>query len=281
MRDVAAPLYRFFLADAQAAARSGDTERVLECLGLALDFARDSQRERVLLAAAELVPPAVGAGGFPGAAGPRNAAPAQPLVVQLAPEGAGARPQGRIAWEERMPRDTPVPAYLPPAEPVAALARGSPSRRLCGVVLVALAAAALRLGWIPVGAVEALRGDPSERATRALAAGDPGGALRLLEHLGADAPASVWLLRASAYEVLADTPAAVAALAAAASRDVDGGRGALEAGDRLGRLGAVPQAADAYLYAVTPLRTHAELERIARMQESAGHPERARRVRRR
>ena len=65
------------------------------------------------------------------------------------------------------------------------------------------------------------------------------------------------------------------------ARDVDGGRWALEAGDRLGRLGAVPQAADAYLYAVTPSRTDAELDRIARMQERAGHTDRARRVRQR
>lgn len=38
-------------------------------------------------------------------------------------------------------------------------------------------------------------------------------------------------------------------------------------------------AADAYLYAVTSSRTNAELERIARMQELAGHEHRARRVR--
>lgn len=55
----------------------------LECFGIALDFAPESQRERVLLAAAELVPPTAGAIA-PGACVPR-AAPAHPLVVQCAP----------------------------------------------------------------------------------------------------------------------------------------------------------------------------------------------------
>lgn len=285
MRDVAAPLYRFFLADAQAAARSGDTGRVLECVGLALDFAPDSQRERVLLAAAELVPPAVSpAGPGVGAAPAPRVMPA--LVVELARGGEAPRAQGRIAWEARVPRAAPVTEYLALAEPVAAPPRGSTSHRLrAGLilvgVLVALAGAAVRLGWIPAGTADVLRGGPAARAARALEAGDAGGALRLLEPLGVEAPAQVWLLRGAAYEALADTSAAVAALAMAAARDADGGRWALEAGDRLGQLGAVAQAADAYLYAVTPLRADAELDRIARMQERAGHADRARRVRRR
>lgn len=285
MRDVAAPLYRFFLADAQAAAREGDTERVLECLGLALDFAPESQTERVLLAAAELVPPAVAAAGS--GAGAASASRSIPplVVVELARGGAAPRAQGRIAWEERVP-SAPVSEYLAPAEPAAAPAHGNPSHRLRAVlilvgVLVALTGAAGRLGWIPAGAADALRGDSAERAARALEAGDAGGALRLLDPLGAEARAQAWLLRGAAYEALADTSAAVEALATAAARDADGGRWALEAGDRLGRLGAVTQAADAYLYAVTPLRTDAELERIALMQERAGHADRARRVRKR
>ena len=285
MRDVAAPLYRFFLADAQAAARADETERVLECLGLALDFAPESQRERVLLAAAELVPPV--AGGVPGVAVPRSAAPAQPLVVQLASAGAGPRPQGRIAWEDRVAPPAPREEYRMPAS---LTARATPPqsaprllRRLAVVagLLAALTAAGLRFGWVPAGAADALRGDPVERAVVALEAGDAGVALQLLEPLGEEAPARVWLVRATAHEALADTSAAVAALAAAAARDADGGRWALEAGDRLGKLGAVSQAADAYLYAVTPLRTDAELDRIARMQERAGHVDRARRVRQR
>ena len=285
MRDVAAPLYRFFLADAQAAARAGETERVMECLGLALDFAPESQRERVLLAAAELVPPAaVGAG----AASPRSAAPAQSVVVQLAPAASAPRPQGRIAWEERVAPPAPREEYRMPSAPLAtraaaprSAARGLRRLAVAAGVLAALTAAGLRFGWVPAGAADALRGDPVERATLALEAGDAGVALQLLDPLGEEAPARAWLLRAAAYEALADTSAAVAALGTAAARDVDGGRWALEAGDRLGRLGAVPQAADAYLYAVTPSRTDAELDRIARMQERAGHVDRARRVRQR
>lgn len=283
MRDVAAPLYRFFLADAQAAARAGDTERVLECLGLALDFAPDSQRERVLLAAGELVPPASGASA-PGAPGPRGAAPAQPLVVQLAPTGAGPRPNGRIAWEDRVAPPTPREYRIPPAPLAAQLASPRSAARVlrrvvvAASVLAALTAAGLCFGWVPAGAADAFRGDPVERATLALEAGDPGVALEILEPLGGEAPARVWMVRAAAHEALADTSAAVAALAAAAARDAEGGRWALEAGDRLAKLGAVSQAADAYLYAVTPSRTSAELDRIARMQERAGYADRARRV---
>lgn len=285
MRDVAAPLYRFFLADAQAAARAGDTERVLECLGLALDFVPESQRERVLLAAGELVPPAVGA-GVPGPLAPRSAPPAQPLVVQLAPGGVGPRPQGRIAWEERVALPAPREEYRVPPTSLAAkaaapwsAARGLRRLAVVGGVLAAFAAAALRFGWVPAGAADALRGDPVERAALALEAGDVGAALHILEPLGEEAPARAWLVRAAAHEALADTPAAVAALGKAAVRDVEGGGWALEAGDRLGRLGAVAKAADAYLYAVTPSRTEAELDRIARMQERAGHAERGLRVR--
>ena len=289
MRDVAAPLYRFFLADAQAAARAGETGRALECLGLAMDFVPESQRERVLLAAADLAPPAPAGAGTTAdrlrlASGSRSAA----LVVEIAPGRPAARAVGRIAWEDRPAFAAPLAEYPSVAEHLALAAApvgrsaARPFRRLAilGCVLAALAAAALRLGWVPGGAAATLGGDPAERAARALDAGDAGGALRLLEPLGREAPARVWLLRGSAYEALADTPAAVAALATAAARDADGGRWALEAGDRLGRLGAVRQAADAYLYAVTPARTDGELERIARMQERAGHADRARRVRR-
>lgn len=66
------------------------------------------------------------------------------------------------------------------------------------------------------------------------------------------------------------TAAAIRALSAAATRDSEVGAAALEAGDRLVRLGAVRQAADAYLYAVTPARSTEEVERIARTQERAG-----------
>lgn len=288
MRDVAAPLYRFFLADAQAAARAGETGRALECLGLALDFVPESQRERVLLAAAELAPPVLSGAG-PSAAGlSRASGPSPAFVVEISPGRPAVRAAGRIAWEDRPALPAPPAEYPAPADlvaPVRAAAAQSPARPLRRLVflagvLAALTAAAVRLGWAPADAADALGGGPAERAARALEAGDPGGALRLIEPLGAEAPARVWLLRGSAYEALADTSAAVAALATAAVRDADGGRWALEAGDRLERLGAVAQAADAYLYAVTPARTDGELERIARMQDRAGYADRARRVRR-
>jgi hypothetical protein len=278
VRDVAAPLYRFFLADAQAAVRDGDTERMLECLALALDFAPESQRERVLLAAGELVP---AASAYPGA--PPRAAPAQPLVVEIAP--VSQRPLSRISWEDRAVPSAPafvLPASPPAAQPATLGVRGGRGvGRLLVVlaVLAGLAASAVRLGWIPAVAEDALRGDRTERAAHLLAGGDAAGALEVLDPLGADAPARAWLVRGAAYEALADTAAAVAALGTAAGRDADGGRWALEAGDRLARLGATSAAADAYLYAVTPDRTRAELDRIAAMQERAGHPDRARRVR--
>ena len=174
--------------------------------------------------------------------------------------------------------------------PASLTARAAPSRSgprglrwlaVVVAVLAALTAAGLRFGWVPAGAADALRGDPVERAALALEAGEAGAALQLLEPLGEEAPARVWLVRAAAHEALADTAAAVAALGTAAARDAEGGRWALEAGDRLGKLGAIPQAADAYLYAATPSRSDAELDRIARMQERAGHVDRARRVRQR
>ena len=276
--DVAAPLYRFFLADAQAAARDGDTERMTECLGLALDFAPESQRERVLLAAGELVPAATS----PAAAAPR-AATAAPVVVEIA--APVTRPLGRISWEDRTV-PPPVAAAFPvaPAEPEPLRPTVQPGRPVLWpmillALLAALGTAAVRFGWIPTRAEDALRADRTKRAAHRLAGGDAAGALELLEPLGTDAPARAWLIRGAAYEALADTAAAVSALGTAAARDADGGRWALEAGDRLGGLGAVSESADAYLYAVTPERTAPELDRIAAMQERAGHPDRARRVR--
>lgn len=285
MRDIAAPLYRFFLADAQAAARAGESGRALECLGLALDFVPESQRERVLLAAAELAP-AVPPGAGTAADKPmRRSGPSPALVVEVASGHTATRSPRRIAWEHRPPAPaSPVDYQIPvdfPASTRATVAGSSATPRrlafLAGVLAV-MAVAASRLGWTPAAGV--LGADPATRAARALQSGDAGRALRVLEPLGGEVPAPVWLLRGSAYEALADTPAAVTAWTAAAASDVDGGKLALEAGDRLERLGALSQAADAYLYAVTADRTDGELERIARVQERAGHVDRARRIRR-
>jgi hypothetical protein len=281
VNDVAAPLFRFFLADAQAAARAGDSARVQECIGLALDFVPESQRERVLLAAADLAPPPAWAAAVPGVAvaGPRDA----DIVVQVAP-GAVNRPVARISWEHRAPSASPAGVYapVPPPAPEQVAPRRRAGRR---VVLVGLAVLAIGGGalvrWGPGPATAVVLGDPLSRAGGTLESGDPRGALALLDGLGDGAPASVWLVRGAAYEALADTGAAIRALGVAATRDAEGGAAALQAGDRLLGLGAVREAADAYLYAATPARTPSEVERIARAQERAGYPERARRVRQR
>ena len=286
MNDVAAPLYRFFLADAQAAARAGDAGRMLECIGLALDFVPESQRERVLLAAAELAPPAAATPVLSRVAGGPAGGFSPPLVVQIAAGAVAQRPMARLAWEDRVtcPPDA-VQFVAAPMLPHGSGHTPRPSR--AGVVLAGLLAMAVALGvggaagWLPGTDTAPLLGDPVERAASAVAAGDPQVALELLEPLGPDAPAAAWLVRASAHVAMSDTSAAVQALAAAAMHDSEGGAAALEAGDRLIHLGAVREAADAYLYAVTPKRSIEEIERIARTQERAGYPERARRVRQR
>jgi len=267
-----APLYRFFLADAQAAARVGDTGRMLECIGMALDFAPESQRERVLLTAAELAPPASWSGVQ------AVAVPGVPLVVQVA-EPAAPAPFPRITWEPR-------PSERRPALEPGAGRLAASSKRRRAKVLVWLLATSCALGGGAVylqarGGNAPLLGDPMARAVRAVASGDARGALSILKPFGPDATAAVWLARASAHEALGDTAAVVRALSAAATADVDGGSAALDAGDQLLRLGRVREAADAYLYAVTPARTAEEVERIAFAQEQAGYPERAQRVRQR
>lgn len=286
MNDVAAPLYRFFLADAQAAARAGDAGRMLECIGLALDFVPESQRERVLLAAAELAPPAAATPAPSRVAGGPAGGFSPPLVVQIAAGAVAQRPMARLAWEDRVARPADAVQFVPTPTPPHG-SEHAPRRSRAGVVLAGLLAVAVALGvggaagWIPGTATAPLLGDPIERAASAVAAGDPQVALELLEPLGPDAPAAAWLVRASAHVAMSDTAAAVQALAAAAMHDSEGGAAALEAGDRLLRLGAVREAADAYLYAVTPDLSTGEIERIARTQERAGYPERARRVRQR
>lgn len=272
MRDVVAPLYRFFLADAQEASRTGDTERRNECLALALDFAPEGQQERVLLAAAELLPPA---------GSPPAPSPAAPFALAIAAGELSGLPARRIAWEPRSMlggEPTRFAASVVPGPSVRrTITRRTPAL-LMGVLLLAGAAAAgPRL--LPDAPLPLL-GDREERAERLLAAGDYHGALRLLAPLGEDASASTWVLRAAAHEALAQDSLAVAALSEAARRDVDGGAIALLAGDRLIRLGADSSAADAYLFAVTPDRTEEELDRIARVQVRVGFAERASRVRR-
>lgn len=281
MNDVAAPLYRFFLADAQAAARAGDSVRMMECIALALDFVPESQRERVLLAVAELVPPA--AAGGPAAAGRATPSPGEVIVVQIAPVPP-QRPLSRITWEDRAAPSHTAAYAQEPAQPVQdrpAAQRPRARPVIVFPVLVALLLGAALVRWGPGRAAVVVLGDPTDRAAAAVAAGEPARALALLDDLGKSAPTDVWLLRAAAHEALADTAAAIHALGVAATRDSDGGAGALQAGDGLARLGAVRAAADAYLYAVTPARTPSEVERIARAQELAGFPDRARRVRQR
>lgn len=272
MRDVVAPLYRFFLADAQEASRAGDTERMSECLALALDFAPEGLQERVLLAAAELLPPA---------GSPHAPSPAATFVVAIAEGELNGLPTRRIAWEPRPMlggEPTRFAESVESGRPVSrTIIRRTPALLMGALLVVGAAAAGPQ--WVPDAPLPLL-GDPEERAERSLAAQDYHGALRLLAPVGEDAPASTWLLRAAAHEALAQDSLAVAALSEAARRDVDGGEIALLAGDRLIRLGADSSAADAYLFAVTPDRTDDELDRIARVQVRAGFVERASRVRR-
>lgn len=273
MNDVAAPLYRFFLTDAQSAAREGDTARMRECLELALDFVPDGLRERVLFVAAELT-------AVPG--GPNGVSPPVPaaeVVVRLAAGPSAvlrALPPrgGRIVWEgQDAPPPTSFTAVVPP--PARRPRRTWAALAACaGLAAMVLVASGVLPSRVPAQ-------DAGARASRALERGDPRLALEVLAVEGEEPAPSVWLLRARAHEALGDTAAAVHALAAAAARDSDGGGVALKASSELARLEALQEAADASLYAVTPARTPAELEAIATLQERAGHRERARRVRQR
>lgn len=278
MNVVAAPLYCMFLTDAQAAARSGDTARMRECLGLALDFVPDEHRERVLLIAAELA----------AAAGASNAPPADPAPSFEVRVGGHVEPGGhrRIAWVDApaftLADTVPAPAYsAPPAAPVPR--RSKPYGVVCALIAVLAAGAVVERSR---GGAEAPRWmfpvlgiDPVAEARSALRRGEPDAALRLLDRADGTADSEAWLLRAAAYEARSDRAAAVRALSAAAASDASDGKWALEAGDHLQRLGASAAAADAYLYAVSPTRTETEIERIARAQELAGHADRATRVR--
>jgi len=269
-------LYRFFLADARTAAREGNAKLAMECLEMALDFAPDSQRERVLLVAAEIAPASeTVTRGLRLAAGQAVA----PFTIAIGEVGSARR----ISWEDRAA--VVEPAQADTDRPLVAPTVRTPRwhrRRSVFFALAALAsvaALAVRARVLPPGAVEALGLNQVEAARRAAAAGQPGEALRLLDGMGADAPSSAWLVRARALELRNDTAGAVRALVAAASADVGGGSDAMFAGDELVRLRAIEAAADAYLYAVTPQRTSEEIERIARTQVRAGHADRARRVR--
>jgi hypothetical protein len=281
VKDVAAPLYLIFLADAHAAARAGEPERVLECIGLALDFVPETQRERVLLAAADLVP-AVGTAAPHRSAG---TATVPPFVLRVSQEARAPR-EPRIKWEPRPPepvRPTGPGASFVPLDGTLQRKR-SGLRRVAAVavllVVVGLALAARVRNDVPGDRILAIMGrDPIAGAREAIRRGDAEEALRLVAPRGDDASTEVWFLRASAYEVQADRANALHALTVAAARDGGDGRWAMAAGDRLVKMGAVSEAADAYLYAVTPSRSAAEIERIARVQELAGHSDRARRVR--
>lgn len=296
MRDIAAPLYRFFLADAQAAARRGDEVRMLECLGLALDFVPEEHRERVLMVSAQLLPVPAGStmdgqdGGVDAVlgSGRDRSAPSGAVIV------LGEMPQlERLAWEVPVhpggamaapPASLPIIApAVDPRRPRAEQTRSPRWVRLAAGVALAVVVALLGVragsGSLPEPIARVVGGgDPVRLAREALVDGRPEDALALLSAAATKPGSSIYCLRAEASLALGDTAAAERAWTQAAVLDADDGRYALEAGDRLVEIGSVPLAAEAYLYAVNPARSGEELRRIAQVQRRAGYVDRARRV---
>lgn len=293
--DVSAPLYRFFLADAQTAVRAGDLDRALECLGLALDFVPDVHRERALLEASTFLP-GVGVQAGVGATAPREPVATAIEIIDDLP------PLERMTWEPvslGAPSLTATPVTYGPAAPAGVPAgsgvpaKSSPaparSKGRVGITLAvaALAAAACSVVMMRSGRMAApgfvpsvLVGTPVERARAALARGDGDAALARLDALGSDlGDGEAYLVRGEAEMVLLDSAGAVRSFLEAAKRDPGDGALALRAGDRLMEMGRDTIAADAYLHAASPERSREETERIAMAQERVGYASRARRIR--
>ena len=289
-----------FLSDAERWAAEGDRDRSQRVLALAADLATPARVPAVLLAwhAAGDVP-------APRPTALATALPAAPVVVaELDPAGLPipdfptAPPTVDLdAPRGMVPTPLPLPADLPP--PVVQHAAPEPLPPLeCrsggvlkGIVVMALVAGAVWM-YLPAGMKASLptsipgialpaRGGSVADAEDALRGGDAGRALEIARTLsaeGEDAPRG-HLVRGRALLATGDTAAAVDALAAAARGD-NRGTVAWAAAEALARIpGREAPAAEAYLLAFAAGLPEARAETVARAQELAGRPDRARRVR--
>jgi hypothetical protein len=198
-----------------------------------------------------------------------------------------AAPRGMAPTPLPLPADpTPPAAHHAAAEPLPQLERRS-GGVLKGIVVAALVGGAVWM-YLPAGVLPAstpaialpVRGGSVAAAEDALRAGDAARALRIARALptgGDDAP-RLHLVLGRALLATGDTAAAADALAAAARADHRGAV-AWAAAEVLARLpGHEAPAAEAYLlaFAAAP---EGRAETVARAQELAGRPDRARRVR--
>lgn len=291
-----------FLSDAERWAAEGDRDRSQRVLALAADLATPARVPAVLLAwhaAGDVAAPRAGV-----------AAPAMPLpapavvVAELDPVGLPipdfptAPPTVDLAAPRGMaPIPLPLPAELPPpasqhaaAEPLPPLERSS-GGALKGIVVMALVAGAVWM-YLPPGMKASLptsipglalpsRGGSVADAEDALRGGDAARALQIAGTIpaeGEEAPRG-HLVRGHALLATGDTAGAADALAAAARGD-NRGSVAWAAAEALARLpGREAPAAEAYLLAFAAGLPEARAETVARAQELAGRPDRARRVR--
>ncbi|HEY0152618.1 MAG TPA: hypothetical protein VGB92_11515 [Longimicrobium sp.] len=289
-----------FLSDAERWAAEGDRDRSQRVLALAADLATPARVPAVLLAWH-----ATGDVPAPRAAAPTTALPAAPVVIaELDPAGLPipgfptAPPTVDLDAPRGMaPTPLPVPADLPPPptqhaapEPLPPLELRS-GGLLKAIVVMALVAGAVWM-YLPAGMKASIptsipgialpaRGGSVADAEDALRAGDPARALEIARTLpaeGEDAPRG-HLLRGRALLATGDTAGAIDALAAAARCD-NRGTVAWAAAEALARLpGREAPAAEAYLLAFAAGLPEASAEKVARAQELAGRPDRARRVR--
>jgi hypothetical protein len=207
--------------------------------------------------------------------------PTAPPTVDL------AAPRGMAPTPFSLPAEAPAPAPaepLPPLEP-----RSGAGGLLRGIVVLSLVAGAVWMYLPPTlrdsiavpGFALPTRAATASDAEAALLAGDASRALEIARSLpldGEEAPRG-HLVRGRALLATGDTAGAVAALTTAAQGD---SRGTLAwaAAEALARLpGHAAPAADAYLLAFAAGIPANRTETVARAQELAGRPARARRVR--
>lgn len=289
-----------FLSDAERWAAEGDRDRSQRVLALAADLATPARVPAVLLAWH-----AAGDAPASRAAAPASALPAAPVVIaELDPAGFPIpdfptapptvdldAPRGMAATPLPLPADLPPPVTHHTApEPLPPLERSS-GGLLKAIVVMALVAGAVWM-YLPAGMKASIptslpgfalpvHGGSVADAEDALRAGDAARALEIAGALpteGEDAPRG-HLVRGRALLATGDTAGAVDALAAAARGD-NRGTVAWAAAEALARLpGREAPAAEAYLLAFATGLPEARAETVARAQELAGRPDRARRVR--